>query len=189
MDNTQLKSVLHSLFPALKEESINALIGFCVFKEVSKNTEIISEGKYHHYSYIILKGGVKSYYFKDPKKVCIWFAFENEIIGSMSTFQGLTSRETIVFLEDSSVIQIQIQKLKELAQRDLSISQLLNDLLTEHVLFTEEKLRQLQFMTAQERYTALLDKAPGILQRVSLTDIASYLGVSRETLSRIRAMR
>ncbi|MEM7655579.1 MAG: hypothetical protein AAF399_05575 [Bacteroidota bacterium] len=79
--------------------------------------------------------------------------------------------------------------MKALAERDLSISQLFHQLLLEHALFTEEKLRQLQFMTAQERYQALLDQELSILQRVSLTDIASYLGVSRETLSRIRALR
>ena len=66
------------------------------------------------------------------------------------------------------------------------ISHLLNALLTEHALFLEEKLYQLQFMSSQERYKALIAAAPEVLQRVTLTDIASYLGVSRETLSRIR---
>jgi len=56
----------------------------------------------------------------------------------------------------------------------------------EHALFLEEKLYQLQFMSSEERYNALVDVAPEVLQKVSLTDIASYLGVSRETLSRIR---
>jgi CRP-like cAMP-binding protein len=41
-------------------------------------------------------------------------------------------------------------------------------------------------MSSEERYNALVDVAPEVLQKVSLTDIASYLGVSRETLSRIR---
>ena len=189
MDHTELKYTLHALFPMLKEASLNSMLAICEYKQASKHTEIISEGKFHPYSYIILSGGVKSYYLKDSKEVCTWFAFENEPVGSMATFQGLPSNETVEFLEDSTMLRIHMKKLKELAQQDLSISQLLNDLLMEYILFTEEKFRQLQFMTAQERYAALLDKEPDVLQRVSLTDIASYLGVSRETLSRIRAMR
>ena len=53
----------------------------------------------------------------------------------------------------------------------------------------EEKLYQLQFMSSEERYKALINATPVILQKVSLTDIASYLGVSRETVSRIRAKK
>jgi CRP-like cAMP-binding protein len=60
-------------------------------------------------------------------------------------------------------------------------------LIKEHALFLEYKLNGLQFMTSEERYHKLVLDFPEILQKVSLTDIASYLGISRETLSRIRA--
>jgi CRP-like cAMP-binding protein len=63
----------------------------------------------------------------------------------------------------------------------------INDLILEHALFIEERLYQLQFMTSQKRYKALQKTVPEIFQKVSLTDIASYLGISRETLSRIRS--
>ena len=59
-------------------------------------------------------------------------------------------------------------------------------MLEEHALFLEYRLQQLLFMSSKERYENLLKAAPEVFQRVSLTDIASYLGVSRETLSRIR---
>jgi len=189
MDTSTLTQTLRSLFPILKEEALTSLASFCAYKKVRKDSEIISIGAYHHYTYIILTGGAKSYYVKDGKEVCTWFAFEHEVIGSVANFQGLPSEESVIFLEESELIQIHIQKLKELAKQDLSTSQLLSGLLLEHALFTEQKLRYMQFMTAQERYEVLLDKEPSILQRVSLTDIASYLGVSRETLSRIRAMK
>jgi CRP-like cAMP-binding protein len=87
------------------------------------------------------------------------------------------------------LIKLNIEKIKELTQTDLSISNLLNDLWVEHTVFLEERLYQLQFMNSYERYTALIKDNPEIMQRVSLTDIASFLGVSRETLSRIRAKK
>jgi CRP-like cAMP-binding protein len=92
-------------------------------------------------------------------------------------------------LEDSELIKLNIEKIKELAQTDLSISNLLNNLWEEHAIFLEERLYQLQFMNSHERYKVLIKNTPEILQRVSLTDIASFLGLSRETLSRIRAKK
>jgi len=189
MDKPELQQTLQTFFPTLNKESIHSLGSFCMYRKVSKQTEIISEGKRHPYTYIILEGAAKSYYLKDGKEICIWFAFENEAIGSMSTFQDLPSTETITLLEDSHLLQISLKELGELAQRDLSTSHMLTELIMEHAMYTEEKLRQMQFMTAQERYTTLLQKEPSVLQRVSLTDIASYLGVSRETLSRIRGKK
>ena len=52
-----------------------------------------------------------------------------------------------------------------------------------------EKVKDLQFRTAQERYHLLLEKHPGILQRVSLGHIASFLGITQQSLSRIRSNR
>jgi len=68
-------------------------------------------------------------------------------------------------------------------------NEIVANIITEHAVFLEEKLYQLQFMSSEERYKALINVAPEILQKVSLTDIASYLGVSRETLSRIRGKK
>ncbi|MEM9985334.1 MAG: cyclic nucleotide-binding domain-containing protein, partial [Bacteroidota bacterium] len=128
LDQTELKHTLQSIFPTLNEETLNSIIPFCEFKQVRKHAEVHSEGKPHPYSYMILKGAAKAYYFKEAKEVCIWFAFEGEFIGSMATFQGLPSLETVVLLEDSDLIQIQIKELRELAQRDLSMCRLVNEL-------------------------------------------------------------
>ena len=117
----------------------------------------------------------------------MWFAFENEAIGTMTTYEGLPSKETVELLEDSELIKFNIEKIKELTRTDLSISHLINDLIIEHTLCIEERLYQLKFTTSEERYKSIIQTTPEILQKVSLTDIASYLGVSRETLSRIRS--
>lgn len=85
------------------------------------------------------------------------------------------------------MIKFNIEKIKELTLTDLSISHLMNGIIIEHTLYREERLYQLQFMTSKKRYKVLYESTPEIFQEVSLTDIASYLGVTRETLSRIRS--
>jgi CRP-like cAMP-binding protein len=189
MGNSELQETLKSYFPILEEESLNDIVKHSSYLKSTKGTQLISEGKRHHYIYFIVKGSVKSYYSKESKEVCVWFSLENEIIGTTSTIQGGASKETLELLEDSELIKLNIEKIKELAQTDLSISNLLNNLWEEHAIFLEERLYQLQFMNSHERYKVLIKNTPEILQRVSLTDIASFLGLSRETLSRIRAKK
>jgi len=186
---TEIRETLKTNFPNLEEESLNALLSHASHIKAIKGTKLIFEGKRHNYFYLILKGGVKAYYSKELKDVCMWFAFENEPIGTMTTLEGFPSKETIELLQDSEFIKFEIEKIKKLSLTDLSIIHLLNKLIIEHTLYIEERLYQLQFMTGEERYKALLKKTPEILQRVSLTDIASFLGMNRETLSRIRAKK
>jgi len=171
------------------EQSIDAITDHATFLQDKKGTKIISEGKHHPYFYLILDGSVKSFYQKESKEVCLWFAFENEMVSTIKTFHGHPSNETIELLQDSAFIQLKTKPIKELAQHDLAISHWITEVITDHAIFLEERLYQLQFMTSQERYKALIKIAPEILQKLSLTDIASYLGVSRETLSRIRGKK
>jgi CRP-like cAMP-binding protein len=189
MDKSDLQGILKSYFPNLKEESLNAFVKHSSFFKSTKGTKLISEEKRHHYFYLIIKGGAKSYYSKESREICMWFAFENEAIGTITTYEGFPSKETVELLEDSELIKFNIKKIKELTQTDLSISHLINNLIIEHTLCIEERLYQLQFMTSEERYKTLLETTPEIPQKVSLTDIASFLGISRETLSRIRAKK
>ena len=189
MNNPDLVKIIESNFQNIDKETFDNIIKFSSFIELNKGSVLISEGKRHHYFYLLIKGGVKSYYAKESKEVCTWFAFENEIIATTSTLQGLPSNESIQLLEDSKLIRFNTQKMNEITQTNLKMCQLLNNLWEEHALFLEARLRLLQFTNSQDRLAALIKYNSEILQRVSLTDIASFLGVSRETLSRTRAKK
>ena len=181
-----IQEVIRSSFSDMSASSLDALSACAVLLHAKKGTELIAEGKRHKYFYLILEGSAKSFYLKGSKEICAWFAFDGEVLATIRSFNDTASNEAIVLLEDSTLIQFETSSVKALANSNLELSQLLNDLMMEHALFLEEKLYQLQFMSSEERYNALVDVAPEVLQKVSLTDIASYLGVSRETLSRIR---
>ncbi|MGK0391059.1 MAG: CRP-like cAMP-binding protein [Maribacter sp.] len=189
MDKPELKSFLKTLFFHLPDSILDILVEDTNYITHNKGTKLISEGKRHHYFYFIVRGSVKSYYLKDSKEVCSWFAFENEMVTTIKAFAGMPSNETIELLEDSELIQINTKKFNDIAKTDLSVSQLTIELITEHAIFLEDRLYLLQFMSSKERYESLIKIEPQVLQRVSLTDIASFLGVSRETLSRIRAQK
>ena len=78
MSKAELQETLKSCFPNLEEDALLVLVEHASFLKSSKGTKLIFEGRKQVYFYLILKGGVKSYYSKESKDVCVWLAFENE---------------------------------------------------------------------------------------------------------------
>jgi len=186
MIETEDSRKIVSYFAGLSDEAYDVFMNFVIKKEYPKGEILIEHGKKNEFVFFLISGSAKSYNFKDSKQICLWFAFESDCIATIRSFDDLISQETVELIEDSELIQIKLGDLMTLSNQFTSISSLMLQLLKEHILFLEYKLNGLQFMTSAERYDKLIRDYPEVLQRVSLTDIASYLGISRETLSRIR---
>lgn len=148
---------------------------------------LIRENQTHEFAYFIVHGAARCYYLKDGTEVHTWFAFENDMVGSLYNFRGEPSRETIELVEDSTVITINFRKLKPLMTSDVGVANFVYAIVEEYALFLEEKIQHAQLTTSMDRYLLLLEREPKVFQRIPLTYIASYLGISRETLSRLRA--
>ena len=174
-------------FQSISKELKQELEKYFSILSLPKKSILIREGGKHQYAYFMVKGGVRSYFLKDGVEVNSYFAFENELIASLPIQQNMVSRETIELLEDSEIIAIDLNKLKPLMYSSLEVSNFLNIMLEDYVIYLENRLTHIQMLTAKEKYDNLLKSDPKIFQRVSLTHIASYLGISRETLSRMRA--
>jgi hypothetical protein len=69
------------------------------------------------------------------------------------------------------------------------VERLLRKMVTSSLILSQERMRSIQFETAQQRYQKLLKHSPQIIQQVPLSYIASFLGITLETLSRIRAQK
>ncbi len=186
MNKSEITAFLKSMYSYVESTTLDEISDFCNYLKLSKGTELIQEGKRHHFFYFITRGSVKSYHLKEQKEICTWFAFEKEIVSTIKTFEGHPSNETIKLLEDSEFIRINTRAFKTLAESKISVSRLINEFITEHAIFLEELL-YLQSKPGKERYENLIKAEPQLIQRVSLTDLASFLGMSRETLSRIRS--
>jgi CRP-like cAMP-binding protein len=152
----------------------------------AKHEILLRENQRHDFAYFVIEGAARSYYLKDGTEVNTWFAFENDLIGSLHTYRELPSRETVELLEDSTLIAINLRTLKPLAHFNLQISNFVGAVIEEYAQFLEDRIFYSQFMSSMERYELLLKHEPKALQRIPLTYIASYLGISRETLSRLR---
>ena len=118
----------------------------------------------------------------------MWFGQENDIISSMYSFVSQkNSFESIEVLENSILYCLEYEQLQRLYKQHTEIN-LIGRLFTEkYYIQLEERVMSLQFQTAQERYKQIIKTNPSLLQRASLGHIASFLGITQETLSRIRA--
>lgn len=138
--------------------------------------------------YFIRKGMVRAYADHAGEQVTFWFGQEGDLVLSMKSYiSGDKSYENIELLEDCDLYELNIIELRNLYEKDLQLANWGRKLAEQELVKTEERLIGMQFKTAQERYTELISKQPGLLLRVQLGYIASYLGMSQVSLSRIRA--
>lgn len=152
-----------------------------------KSSFYIKEGQTSSGLFIIEKGLVRMFYRKGDKEINSLFALENEVMTSSRTFFfELPSKENIQFLEDSIIYSISRKDLYELCSLYPEINTIERLATEAYSLALEDRIFSLQTLTAFERYEELVRDNPQILQRVSLGHIASYLGVTLETISRIR---
>ncbi len=154
---------------------------------LDKKHVIIRENQRHDFAYFVIKGAVRSYYLKDGVEVNTWFALENDMVGSLHNFKDNPSRETIELIENSTLISINLKQVKPLMFSNIQIANFINAIIEDYALFLEDKIYFSQMMSSIDKYQILLDKEPQLFQRIPLTYIASFLGISRETLSRLRA--
>ncbi|WP_159471011.1 Crp/Fnr family transcriptional regulator [Dyadobacter sp. 3J3] len=106
-----------------------------------------------------------------------------------SLFTGKPSQYNIEILEDSVVWSLQYHKIEPVFKKCPGVERLGRLLITNNYLLLDERMKLFAFCTAEERYERLLMQIPDILKKVKLGQIASYLGISQEHLSRIRARK
>jgi CRP-like cAMP-binding protein len=183
-----------SLYPqletiiSLSNDLLNELNTICKKQHFAKGEMILNKGERCSDLYFIEKGIVRGYYFEEDKEISHWFAEENEFATSFYAFISQNpSFEFIQCLEETDLIKIPYASLQGL-YKNYPETERVGRILTEnYYIKLEERLLNIHFKTAKERYQTLLEKKPSLLQRASLGQIASYLGISQETLSRIRA--
>lgn len=155
---------------------------------LDKSSVIVKEGQFADKLYFIVSGCVRAFYNKDGKEITDWFAFEGDFISSRNSFyQNALSHCTIELLEQTTFLEITREATETLIDQHHCFERLGRVAITKTMLQLQERIISIQFETAQQKYENLIKMRPDLLQRVPLTFIASYLGITLETLSRIRS--
>lgn len=171
------------------EANLNNIMHQGTFK---KGATIRGAVNLSNYAYYICSGAARIYIITGGKEHTLSFTFEDEfILPSKQSIRHQPDTITIQFLENTKVIYVPHLKVKDLLSGtttvdDISALLFLNAALLRYNEFLEERLYTMQTLNATERYKWLITRYPRILETATITQISSYLGLTKETLYRIR---
>lgn len=181
-------SYLQQLIP-LSAEASEAIQSVFMPAEYSKGHPLLEQGRIARNLYFIEQGIVRIYYYNDQgKDISYGFYSENNMVTvAESFFRRCGSRYGLELLEDSLIYTLSYTNLDILLKDFPELEQIKSHILLYFLQKATDRIVALQFHTAQQRYDTLINSQPDIIQRVALGHIATYLGMTQETLSRIRA--
>jgi len=140
--------------------------------------------------FIVKKGAMRSFYHIDGRDITAHFALDYNIIGAIdSIVKGTKSNYNIEVLEDSHIMQLDSIEMEHFLEKNPKFERIARQISQLLYFDLVERLEGMTFLSAKDRYNHLLKRYPTITQRVNLGHIASYLGITQETLSRIRAQK
>ena len=185
----QLMNFLHSVHK-ISEEEEKLLSGLCKLQSLQKNQELQPIGHTCKTIYFVNKGMLRICYLKNGVDITESFEPENSIVArAESLFAGIPSKKAICAVEDTEVVAINVPKLFALFDAHPNLERLFRKVFEQQHVRIIHRLESLQFNTPEERYQQLLDEQPNILLRAPLKHIATYLGITQVSLSRIRARK
>lgn len=158
------------------------------FKEVAKNEIIMSEGSLTTNIFFVIKGVLRTYFTNaDGDEKTFHFSTENSFAADYEGFLKCSpSQYTIQALEDTSIVSMSIDVLKD-AYKTLRYGEKLGRILAEdHFFLWSDRIKDIYMLTPLERYNNMRRQFPGILQRVPQHYIASYLNITPVHLSRLK---
>jgi len=187
MNKEEILKVIDKNYSPLSLECQEELLSGATIRSIEKGEVIVREGQYADKVYFIVQGSARAFYLVNGKDVSDWFAFENEFISSIVSFFGKKpSPHYIEFIEQSIVFEMSREKIENLAKKYHGFEKLIRVVVTKVMLSQQERISSILFQTSEQRYKHFLSIHPDITNRVPLMHIASYLGMTLETLSRVR---
>lgn len=181
-----IRSIIDRIY-VLPEPSWERLAACLARVDLPKGHLLMETGRVERNIFFLAQGIARACFPTDGRNVTFWIGAEGSTLLSMKGFtEGLPGYETIELMEDSVLYRLHRDDLHRLFATDIHIANWGRRFAERELLQTEERLIPFLFTTASERYRKLLSEHPDLLQRLPLECLASYIGVTPVSLSRIR---
>ena len=176
-------------FIDLNSQEIDVLKEQVTYRKYLKGQFIVQQGDICQTENFVIKGCLKTF-FVDPEgsEHIVMFAIENWWTSDLGSFINQTPADyNVQCLEDSEVIQFSLEKLEHLYFQLPQLERFFRIIIQKAYVASEKRLIRNFSQSAQERYQKFREQYPQIEQRVPQYMIASYLGITKEFLSKIRS--
>lgn len=158
-----------------------------VYSYIPRGKLLLKAGTVCEYLYFIIRGAVRGYLTTEKKDITTWITAENEVVTSISTLDlEIPALENMEAIEDCEMLVLKTADLNELYLRHPEFNITGRKLLQQYYRDAENRAYLMRIATAESKYKYFLERHNNLLNRIQLTHIASYLGMTLETLSRIR---
>lgn len=174
-------------FELLTAEEIDIIADHTQLKTFKKGTILLEEGEVSKKCYSVIQGCVREYYIIDGIEKTTAFYTEGQPVNSFTSFINETaSKHYLECVEDSTLTVSDQQLEQEICQRIPRLEQVIRQEVERNTGLLQDQLAAYITSTPEQRFTKLLEEQPGLVGRVPQHQIASYLGVTPESLSRIK---
>lgn len=173
---------------SIDDEDFNIVLDLITIKKIKKKEFILRQGVVCNEISFVSQGLLRNYYLKDGNEVNTCFCIEKTLSLSLNSFVNRSSsKEFIQAIEDSVVVSLSYDNLMKLYSFNSKWESLGRILTEKECLRLARRSEITNFETAKSKYQNLLENEPILIQRVPVQYLASYIGISRETISRIRS--
>lgn len=175
-----------SKYISLTEDEKNALVSLNLFHSVKKGTILLKEGQKTKESYFVLKGCIRTYYVVDSEEKTTAFYTEMEALTPPCVISKTPSEYYISCIEDT-ILTVSNSDMEVEVNSKFPKFEIMCRILSEELL-AKQRIDFDEFKTSspEQRYLNLLQKRPDLIQRVPQHQLASYLGITPQSLSRLR---
>ena len=176
-----------SKYIPLTEDEKQAIVSFDIFRSVKKGTTLLKEGQLSNEEYFVLKGCIRKYYIMDGEEKTTAFYTELEALTPHCVITKAPSEYYVACVEDT-ILTITNPDMDAESFSKFPKFESLCRILSEELL-AKQQINFDEFKTSspEQRYLNLLQKRPDLIQRVPQHQLASYLGIKPQSLSRLRA--
>ncbi|MEL6700027.1 MAG: Crp/Fnr family transcriptional regulator [Bacteroidota bacterium] len=176
-----------STYVSLSEEEKHAILSLDIFRSIKKGTILLEEGQRSQEGYFVLKGCIRTYYVIDGEEKTTAFYTEMEGLTPHCVIHKAPSDYYISCVEDSILTVANPGMEEEIFQKFPKFETLCRMLSEE--LLAKQQINFDEFKTSspEQRYLNILQKRPDLIRRVPQYQLASYLGIKPQSLSRLRA--
>ena len=182
-------AMLHALHP-LSPETQQAFEPLIKRKKFRKGDLLLRIGQTPQHFFFIENGLARVYYIRKKIEVTDYFAIDHQFIGAVpALFDGQPSHKGIEALEDSVILYFSYARFDEICAQHHDLERAARKMTILGMLQGQHRIESIRFLSAKERYEELERLYPGISNRAPLKHIASYLGTTPVSVSRIRAGR
>lgn len=181
---------LHSFittFNMLTPQEVDTIVDGTNIQAFSKGNVLLKEGQVSDKCYFVLKGLIREYYLKDGEEKTTAFFTENEPVNSFTSNNSKSpSRSYLECIEDCILTVGTDDIIEAMCKKVPRLENLMRVEVEKNAGKFQDEYAAFIMSSPEERYVSLLEKRPGLMNRVPQHQIASFLGVKPESLSRIR---